>query len=330
MSGSRDRIAGAAPAGPLSRRAFLKAGAGAALVLPFAGFRPAESGRSLRLGLIADLHWGLEPSAPGRLEAFLAEAEARGVDGVVQLGDFNYGDAEAQACVDLWEQFRGERVHVLGNHDLDRVTKAAVMERWGMASRYHSFDRRGFHFVVLDRNNLRTGDRFEAYGKGNYFVEPKRRAWADPEQLEWLKSDLAATELPTVVFVHQGLGVQTGGDYHEPARLQIEKVLGDANRAAGRSQVVACFCGHHHADRYNRRDGIHYVWINSASYLWVGSKYGRMAVYSEPLFAFASFHPDGRIVIQGRRADWEEPSPAERGYPNSQRAHPIISSRWLE
>ncbi|MEQ8765218.1 MAG: metallophosphoesterase [Planctomycetota bacterium] len=310
-----------------TRRAVLEMGA--ALLLPFPIMswpRGPTKEPPLRLGLIADLHFGLEPTAPSRLEAFLEEATQRRADGVVQLGDFNYGDAESEPCLEMWRSFPGRRIHVLGNHDMDRVSKTEVMDRWEMAERFQSFDLGGFHFVVLDRNNLRTGDTLEPYGKANYFVEPKRRAWADPEQLEWLTADLKATGLPTVVLVHQGLGVQTRGDHHEPARLEIEKVLREANRES--PKVVACFCGHHHADRYNLRDGIHYVWINSASYLWVGEKYGRMATYRDPLFAFADFHRDGKIVLTGRSSDWVSPTPKDRGYPEELGA-PAITSREL-
>jgi len=317
---------------PLTRRRFLHLGA-AGLVLPFARRSPfagpGASRRAWRAGLIADLHHGLEPTAQSRLEAFVAAATERDVDAIVQLGDFNYSTAEARECIELFDQFAGERHHVLGNHDLDKRTKAQVLEFWSMPARYGSFDRGGFHFAVLDRNHLKTDDGYVPYANGNYFVDGRLRGFCDPEQLEWLRRDLAATELPTVVFVHQGLGMWNEPYPDGDPRAEIEAVFAAANEAGETPKVVACFCGHEHLDRYNHKDGVHYVWVNSASYLWVGEKYGRMAPYRDPLFAFATFDPDGAITIEGRRSEFAAPSLEERGYPKAGEVTASISDRRL-
>ena len=136
----------------------------------------------------------------------MSNAISSKADGIVQLGDFNFATAENAPCMKTWSEFRGDRFHVLGNHDMDKVTKQAAQDFWEMDKRYYSFDRSGFHFVVLDRNNLRTELGDVPYARGNYFAHPEQRAFADREQLEWLRGELAASERPVVVFVHQGLG----------------------------------------------------------------------------------------------------------------------------
>ncbi len=282
------------------------------------------------LGVIANLHYGLEPSAIERLDTFLQEAAERMADGIIQLGDFNYGTSESDECMGLWNGFGGRRYHVLGNHDMDKTTKEHIVEYWGMPGRYYSFDLEGFHFVVLDRNNLKTPEGYIPYKNANFYVDSTMRGHADPEQLEWLRSDLESTPLPTVVFVHQGLGMQDEILPVADARGTVERVLREAGRSEGRHGVVACFCGHHHLDRYNLRDRIHYVWINSISYYWVGEQYGRMAPYRDPLFAFLTFHPDGYIQVEGRETAWVSPSPLERGYPRVDELTPYISDRWLD
>ena len=97
---------------PITRRGFLALG-GASLVLPLAGCAATMERRGdrrpFRFGVLADLHHGLDPRAMERLEAFLADAEARGVDAVAQLGDFNYADAGAQECLALWRQTASQR-----------------------------------------------------------------------------------------------------------------------------------------------------------------------------------------------------------------------------
>jgi 3',5'-cyclic AMP phosphodiesterase CpdA len=283
----------------------------------------------LRLGVLTDLHHGLDPRAMERLEAFLTAAEAAGVDAVAQLGDFNYADAAAQECLALWRQAPGERLDVLGNHDMDKATKEQAVAASEMPGRYHSRDLGGWHVVVLDRNNLRTDQGYVGYSESNYYVDPELRGHADPEQLEWLAADLAATSLPTLVLVHQGLGVQDRDAPGAAARGPIEATLAAARRPDGSPKVAAVLCGHHHADRFRRVDGIHYVWINSASYYWVGAQYGRMAAYADPLFAFLTLHPDGAIEIRGRSTTWEPPSPAERGYPGADELATWISDRTL-
>lgn len=328
----------------ISRRGFLRMGS-AGLLLPLAG-RALEAGEepvieraaggsdrakstAVRMGLLADLHHGLEPTAMDRLEAFVEAVSERKPDCLLQLGDFNYGDEGSRECMKLWEQFRGPRYHVLGNHDMDRRTKEEILDFWSMEARHYSFDLGGYHFIVLDRNNLKTSDGFVPYGRGNYFGRPAERGHADAAQLEWLAADLATTTRPTVVFVHQGLGMQDGPYPDADPRKSIEAVLQGAERRPGVKTVVACFCGHHHIDRYNEKNGIHYVWMNSASYYWVGEKYGRMAPYRDALFAFVTFRPDGWIEIQGRTSDWVPPTPADRGYPEAERLTTKISDRRL-
>ena len=315
-----------------SRRSFLKTLASVLatpLVINREGWTRSEERKPIRLGLIADLHHGLEPSAMERLERFLEAVDERKPDGILQMGDFNYGDRASDECSKLWSQFSGPRFHVLGNHDMDKQTKSGIVERWEMPDRYYSFDKGAWHFIVLDRNNLSTESGYVPYSKANFYVESKLRGHADPGQLEWLEADLEATDRPTAVFVHQGLGMQDEPYPPGDARAPIEKVLESSRTKEGTPKVVACFCGHHHIDRYNLKNGIHYVWINSASYYWVGGAYGRMAPYEDSLFAFATFANDGKIEIEGRRTDWSEPSPKERGYPNADELTTWISDRKL-
>ena len=217
-------------------------------------------------------------------------------------------------CMDLWQQFPGAKYHVLGNHDMDKVTKQEIVDQWEMPNNFYSFDHRGWHFIVLDRNHLRPHPAsYIDYGKANFYVDSQLRGFADPEQLDWLREDLDRTSLPTVVFAHQGLGMEESLA-PESASGAIESILEAAKTGSG-AKVKACFCGHHHLDRYQLRGGIHYVWINSASYYWVGNAYGRMAAYTDPLYTFLTFHSDQSIEIRGSQSTWASPSPQERGFP---------------
>lgn len=284
----------------------------------------------LSLGIIADLHHGLAPDAMQRLEIFMKTVDAQQPDLLLQLGDFNFGRADSKECMDLWKHFDGPSYHVLGNHDMDFFGKNHMMDAWEMPNPYYSFDQAGFHFIILDRNNLHTPDGYTPYDTANFYVPAPLRGHADPEQLEWLRADLSDTPLPTIVFSHQGLGMPNMSLESYEARAPIERILAEALDENGNSKVRACFCGHHHLDRYNLKDGIHYVWINSASYYWVGEDYGRMAFYTDPLFAFVDLYANGVIEIKGAQSDWESPTPTERTYPNPGSLTAFISDRTLQ
>ena len=314
----------------VNRRRVLKAGVSGALAVTLPELSlGGERKPTLTMGIIADLHHGLEPTATRRLEAFMVEVQRQSPDCILQLGDFNYGKKDSNECMDLWNAFNGPKYHVLGNHDMDAFSKQHMLDFWSMKDRFYSFDAGGYRFVVLDRNNLFADGKFLPYDSANFYVDANRRGFADQQQLDWLKSDLANSKLPTVVFAHQGLGMQNDPQKVRAADRAIESVFSEAN-SNGEIKVVACFCGHHHIDRYNFKDSIHYVWINSASYYWVGAEYGRMAPYRDPLYCFARFFADGQIEIDGRRTDWVDPSPAKRKYPIAGSLTPFISDRSLE
>ena len=307
----------------MTRRRLLQIGV-SSLALPVS--RMSARADSVCFGVIADLHHGLAPTALERLDTFMGSVKARKPDAILQLGDFNFGTTESEECLELWRTFDGPRYHVLGNHDMDFVSKDTIVQKWNMPGRYYSFDIGSYHVVVLDRNNLRTGEGFTPYSEANFYVDASRRGYADTAQLEWLRADLAASTLPTVVFAHQGLGRPTS--MPEAARA-IEVVLEEHNRSEIGGKVVACFCGHHHIDRYSRKNGIQYVWINSASYYWVGAEYGSMAPYTRALFTFLTFHSNGVIEIEASQTDWEAPSPVERNYPGASELTPYIQARSL-
>ncbi|MCK4393254.1 hypothetical protein KAX17_10160, partial [Candidatus Bipolaricaulota bacterium] len=75
-------------------------------------------------------------------------------------------------------------------------------------------------------------------------------------QLDWLQEDLAATDKPTIVCVHQRLDV----DFHilsgGPQIANKEEVMA-LLRDSG--VVIAVFQGHDHKNAYSLIDGIHYV-----------------------------------------------------------------------
>ena len=124
------------------------------------------------------------------------------------------------------------------------MTKAEFLQEVGQKESYYSFDRAGFHFIVLDACFRNDG---VPYGR-------KNSKWNDanipPAELEWLREDLQSTNLPTLVFVHQRLDVTT--DHGVKNCVDVRDVLKNSGH------VLAVFQGHSHQNDLKDIDGIHY------------------------------------------------------------------------
>ncbi|MBC7927755.1 MAG: metallophosphoesterase, partial [Bryobacteraceae bacterium] len=309
----------------IDRRSFL-AGAGLAVAGPGGTAQTAPS--TVQFGLIADVHHGLMPDAHHRLDSFLAEVNRRSPDFIMQLGDFCHPKPESRAFLRSWHSFRGPKHNVLGNHDMDHGTKSQIMELWEMPKNYYSFDLCGFHFIVLDCNYLNMPGGYVDFANSNYFGTGWRRDWVNPEQLEWLRADLRAAALPTIVFTHQCVGPFWAKDAHVN-RSAVKAILTATNEESGWQKVVACFSGHHHTDHHAELAGVNYLLVNSASYYWVGEEYGSLAKYRSPLFTFVTLNPSGQIRIEGRRSEFLAPTPTELHHPDAAHVTASIQERQI-
>ncbi len=231
----------------------------------------AHDAAPVRFGLFTDLHahdrdsplegkWMTHTAE--RLGAFCDAMNAQAVDFVVQLGDFvngwvvlgtDPGDParipEILAWADgLYAAFHGPRYHVLGNHDLYNLDKAAICEILGIDRTYYSFDVRGVHFVVLDVQFAEDGtDLARTYTGVAGFVPAT--------ELEWLRDDLTRSDRPTIVFVHQMLDT-----YVEEWNRPLVANQPDVQAALSADlDVVAVFQGHDHAFRESQVGGVYYV-----------------------------------------------------------------------
>jgi len=304
-------------------------GAGGVRSFAFDASKKTTSGKSLHIGWITDIRHGYIKDATQRLSAFMEAVSKRKLDFILQGGDFCHPTAEAKPFVALWEQFKGDRYHVLGNHDMDLGTKDQVMALWGMKDKYYSFDKGGFHFVVLDCNYMLKDDKYVDFANSNYYVDRNNRDLVSPEQIEWLKTDLEATDKQTIIISHQALDEIWDG-FAVPNRHLVRKVIDDANNRTDLQKVIACFCGHHHLDDHSYINKVHYFQMNSASYYYVGTGFGSdgdKAAYQDPLYAFVTIDPAGEITIEGKQSHFKSPTPADTKYPNAPRLSASITSR---
>jgi predicted phosphodiesterase len=319
-----------------NRRRFLKysGSLGASVFLSDWPAWAQDSQETLRFGIIADVHKDIMHDADERLLAFIQHMKKEQVDFIVQLGDFCVPKEANKKFLNIWNSFSGPRFHVLGNHDTDGgYTREQTVAWWKMPSRYYKFEQSGVQFIVLDGND-RPKNHSGGYPR---FIEE--------DQLNWLRHQLEASELPIVVFVHQSLereekgGVQNGAD--------VRQILEEANTKAGRRRVVACFSGHHHRDYVRQINDIVYPQINSASYHWVGADFQHVRYsesidqthpyikytvpYKDALFAIVTIdRAKSFMSIDGKRSTFVGPAPWEiehdRNYWDAPTLTPHISN----
>jgi len=115
------------------------------------------------------------------------------------------------------------------------------------------------------------------------------------EELDWLRADLAGTDKPTIVCVHQRLDVDvdflSGNAPEIMDNKAVQKVLEDSG------VVIAVFQGHDHENAYTMINGIHYIEFDQL-----------VDAGTEPSWAYVTLDPDARtitIVGEGEQADWE-------------------------
>ena len=225
----------------------------------------------VRFGLVADVHaHDLDSPIEGkwmthteeRLAAFTDAMNAWEADFVVELGDFVNGWVvlgvapgspdripEILAWADrLLARFDGPRYHVIGNHDVYNLDKTTYSEILGIGRTYDSFDVGAYHFVRLDVQFAEDGsDLAHTYTGVAGFVPP--------EEMEWLRADLAASDRPTIVFVHQMLDeyIEEWGRALVSNQAQVQATL------AADGDVIAVFQGHDHDNSLRTIGKIHYV-----------------------------------------------------------------------
>ncbi len=255
--------------------------------------------RVLRFGMVTDAHYADYETSGNRhyresltkMRECVDSMNQQGAQFLVELGDFNDGarkPAEEDALRYLSEieaqfaRFAGPRYHVLGNHNMDALSKPQVLSRienTGIAPEhsYYAFDRGGRRFLVLDACFRSDGQPYE---RGDFH-------WTDAnittQQLQWIEAQLNDSPHPVIVFIHQLL--DGSGNIFVNNAARVRRVLEDSGK------VLAVFQGHHHSGSYRELEGIHYYTLRA------------MVEGSGPensSYALVDVHPD-RIVVQGYR-----------------------------
>lgn len=300
-----------------------------------------NTSRPITFGIVADIHKDLMFDADQRLHTFIEEANRKKADFIIQLGDFCFGIDVNKSFMQIWNAYPGPRFHVLGNHDMDKNSKQEMLRYLNMPAPYYSFKEKGIRGIVLDANFLYRNGEYQDYDHANFYVDGQYRTFVHPHQIDWLEDQLISSEEPVLIFSHQSLWHPEWGVKN---RVTVQKVLEKYS-----DKIVCCMNGHNHIDYHRKINGINYLEINSMSYHWLQGQFknydrfpkeryeetpalANMAVYQDPLFAFATIYSD-RLVLEGTQSSWITPSPAESGVPLSpegSRVSPGISDYNLK
>lgn len=194
----------------MNRRELLKS----ASLLPLAAaspnvLAPSARKRSVRFAYIGDTHILPQPQPmDGVAKAFHhLQNQADKPAFILHGGDvimdaLVLGKDEVQKQWDAWQTVANAENslpidYCIGNHDIwgigaakgdGHYGKAWAMERFGMTQPYRSFDRNGWHFVILDSIQTKPD--------GTWY-----RALMDPQQMDWLRADLQKTDPKTPVLL---------------------------------------------------------------------------------------------------------------------------------
>ncbi|MBL8047162.1 MAG: metallophosphoesterase [Chthonomonas sp.] len=278
----------------MNRREFLVASA-AIPALAQATPTLAAPKRALRIAHLTDIHVQPERKAQQGLEACLAHAQSlKDKPNLVMTGGDLVMDslgADPARLKQQWDIFTSvfrqncslPVEHCLGNHDVwgwndigkygnePKFGKAYAQDRLELAQPYRSFDRAGWHFVVLDSTHRKT--------EGNGYT-----ARLDDEQFAWLADDLAKTPKTTPIFVlshipilavcsmFDGENEKTGNWVIPGAWMHI-----DARRIkdlfAKHPNVKLCVSGHEHLHDQILYNGVTYVCAGAVCGGWWGGDY---------------------------------------------------------
>ena len=106
--------------------------------------------------------------------------------------------------------------YCIGNHDVwgyeqarndPQYGKKWALEQMKLSERYRSFDRNGWHFIVLDSVQLTPENKWYT-------------AHIDPEQLAWLKADLAKTNPKTPILLMSHIPIVSATVFYDKSNVR--------------------------------------------------------------------------------------------------------------
>ncbi len=260
--------------------------------------------RVLRVAHVTDIHIRPEHDAPARFRKCLQEIKKHKVDFFLNGGDTiyaaDYANIKRERVDEQWNiwktllnEFEGYELYsCLGNHDMwwaapdkqdPMYGKDYVVKQLSIPNRHYSFDRKGWHFIILDSNNKNAGS-------------------LDEDQRKWLENDLGSLPqgTPVIVLSHYPiLAVCThiDGGNHTDA-VYITNLF-----FKHKDKKITCFSGHIHLLDNAVYNNVSYFCNGALSGFWwedgdaqsAGKYYYKQ---TPPGYAIIDLFDDGSVINQ--------------------------------
>lgn len=248
--------------------------------------------RTQRIAHLTDIHVQPENGAPEGFEAALKHAQSQKPDWILTGGDLimdalGASKDRTRAQWDIFHRVLKANTklpveHTIGNHDVwgwnipDQTKNDPLYgKKWasdelGLERPYRSFDRKGWHIIILDSTHRKEG--------------PGYTARLDDEQFEWLKDDLAKTPAKTPVMISSHIPIiavcsMFDGDNEKTGNWVIPGawVHIDARRIKDlfrkHPNVKLCVSGHEHLLDQVLYNDVTYCCNGAVSAAWWGGDY---------------------------------------------------------
>ena len=272
--------------------------------------------RVLRIAHMTDFHAQPEQLAPDGMTRALRHAQAQDdpPDIIINTGDSVMESLEADKVrVEVqWEVFNNiieaecklPIFHAIGNHDVwgwgmtdseirsdPQYGKEIAIEKLGLPDRYYSFDRAGWHFVVLDSTHLPNNISTHPYiGK------------LDDEQFQWLVADVSqiamTTNMPICIVSHIPILAaceyfdgpnEESGNWVVPAAWMHIDARRFRDHFLQKSSVRLCLSGHTHQYEVLDYLGVRYMTNGAVCGNWWNGIY----MDFPPAYVMVNLYDDG-------------------------------------
>ena len=272
---------------------------------------------TLKLAIVTDIHHGpnkltkVGAAALPLLQDFRAFVEGYQPHFIAELGD-RISDIDPQTdreqlrkVADKFLDLPSPHRHLIGNHDQVHLSAADNAEILRQDMAHYSVDVAGRHLVFWQMDCQ---------------IHRPQGFLPNQADLAWLRQDLAASNLPSIIFTHVPLdGGSLHGNYYFDNNIrsggllharEIQALIRDAGN------VILCIAGHVHWNDVNLIDGIPYITVQSLS--------ESFTTEGEAAGAWASIEIDHEIrwrthgqdpisltvPVRGLNARWVQPLPS--------------------
>ncbi|NQV59576.1 MAG: HAD-IIA family hydrolase [Alphaproteobacteria bacterium] len=281
--------------------------------------------KTLKLAVVTDIHHGpdkmtkIGSAAVPLLQDFAGFTREYQPHFIAELGD-RISDIDAatdrgqlQQVASQFTDLPAPHWHLMGNHDQVHLSITDNAEILGQSMAHHSIDVSGRHLVFWQLDSR---------------IHHPQGFLANQADLNWLAADLAASNLPAIIFTHvplDGGSLQSNYYFDNNRRfggLPHHREIQALFRQAG--NVILCVAGHVHWNNVNLIDGIPHITVQSLceSFTTEGAAAGAWAsIEVDHEVRWRTYGRDAialTVPVRGLNAHWRQPLPSFEAYRQQQ------------